>query len=66
MSLVAQAGIGRVRNWSNNGPWPGLSVTDPQRRIIAINYRTAKGLFDHLVGDPEASLVFPPHGENRI
>jgi len=30
-----------------------LVCCDPKRRFVAVNYRTAKGLFDHLVGARE-------------
>ena len=34
---------------------PGALEDDPKRRFVSANYRIAKGLFDHLVGDGEQS-----------
>jgi hypothetical protein len=34
-------------------PVVGAAVHDPERRLVPANYRTAKGLFDHLVGARE-------------
>jgi hypothetical protein len=31
----------------------GAVVDDPERTLRAVNYRIAKGLFDHLVGSRE-------------
>jgi hypothetical protein len=39
------SGVNRSRE-----PVAGAAVDDPKRRFAAINYRIAKGLFDHLVG----------------
>ena len=33
-------------------PVTGEAEDDPERLFATANYRTAKGLFDHLVGDP--------------
>jgi hypothetical protein len=38
----------------------GAAVHDPNRRFATLDYRTAKGLFDHLVGE---RLHFIGNGE---
>jgi hypothetical protein len=40
---------GHKDGWAGAGP----VLIDPSRRFAAVNYRIAKGLFDHLVGKSE-------------
>src|ERR1700731_268719 len=40
----------------------GAAVHDPNRRFAVINYRTAKGSFDHLVGGCPARRNLKFHG----